>query len=64
VIAERNELKKKVSLLDGGLEAEKQQRVELLARQSMRRIMNQEIAMCFAAWVESHESDARRRRLL
>jgi len=64
---ERNELRTKVTELDGGVseatrlreeaEAEaKEERVELMRKQAMRRIANKDIAAGWAAWFELWEA--------
>ena len=65
--AERAELQRKVTQLSGGtaeiealLEAqlakEKEERVELCRRQSMRRMLNRDLASGFSAWLELAEA--------
>jgi hypothetical protein len=67
VVSERSTLREKISALDGGvaeaermreeqLEAAKQERIELLRRQVMRRMMNAGLASGWAAWHELWEA--------
>ena len=65
---ERDSLLNKLSALDDGmtaqLKAEKEAKIELLAKKSMRRMMNADLALGFEAWSEMYETHQRQMRLL
>ena len=45
-------------------EQERERRVELLARQSVRRMINQQLVMGFTAWAELYEARMRKKRIM